>query len=182
MFTHNPAHPDKYARLEEERRFLLQELPEDLAQAAGFVRIFDHYLPGTRLRLRRIETPQGKSLVYKFGQKYRAPGQQPHQAMMTNLYLQANEYRLLLQLGGLPLVKRRYDYHHGAVNYSLDVFEGVLSGLVLAEVEAHATEDLAGLPVPAFAVREVTADPMFEGGALAALTADQFQQRLAGWL
>lgn len=184
MFTQNPYHPDKYARVEAERRFLLKALPGDLAPGAAFLRIFDHYLPDTRLRLRRIETPQGEPLVYKFTQKFHSPGQPPQQTKITNLYLQADEYRLLSGLGGLPLVKRRYDYQHAGVNYSLDVFEAALSGLLLAELEAHGVEvgDFFRLPAPAFAVREVTADPAFYGGALAALSREAFLQRQAEWL
>ena len=55
----NPSAPQgkslKYARLERERRFLLARPPETGAMAA--VEIVDHYLAGTRLRLRAVLDP-----------------------------------------------------------------------------------------------------------------------------
>ena len=72
-------HPLKYAKIEEERRFLLGAIPEDLSAEKSFHRIIDRYIPGTRLRLRRIESASGEALVYKLGQKYQASDQKAHQ-------------------------------------------------------------------------------------------------------
>ena len=41
----------KYARIERERRYLLQDLPEGLTRASPHVQITDNYITGTRLRL-----------------------------------------------------------------------------------------------------------------------------------
>lgn len=50
----------------------------------------------------------------------------------------------------------------------LDAAEyALLSALVLAEVELETDAELAALPLPAFARCEVTALPLFTGGALA---------------
>lgn len=168
----------KYARVEAERRFLLHVLPPDLAPHHAFVRIIDHYLQGTRLRLRRIETPEGEILVRKLGQKYQLPGHASHQTLMTNLYLSPEEYDALTVLGGAVLTKRRIVFPYGRGSGSLDVFEGHLEGLILFEVEEQPGQDLTRLPVPAFAVREVTTDVFFSGGTLAFLAPDAFQQWL----
>src|SRR5947208_1185160 len=48
-----PIREGKYARIERERRFLLADPPPSAA-VTGRHRITDRYLPGTRLRLRRI--------------------------------------------------------------------------------------------------------------------------------
>ena len=172
--------PLKYAQMEEERRFLLQELPVDL-DIDAFSRIVDHYLPGTRLRLRRIESSDEKVLVYKFGQKYRAARQGAHQTMMTNIYLDEVEYKTLARLGGAQLVKRRYRYLHARLQYSIDVFEGSLSGLILAEIEGQSSMEIAKLPIPSFAVREVTNDLKFTGGVLAELSGEEFQRWRDVW-
>ena len=56
---HEPIREGKYARIERERRFLLAGPPLPMA-VAGRRRITDRYLPGTRLRLRRIDNlPSG---------------------------------------------------------------------------------------------------------------------------
>lgn len=146
-----------------------------------FHRIIDRYIPGTRLRLRRIESPSGETLVFKLGQKYRTPDLDAHQTLMTNFYLDEAEYQVLTPLGGSTITKRRYRYHHAGFDYSLDVFEGNLNGLVLAEIESHSEVDISPLPVPEFATREVTDDPLFTGGKLAELSQDEFQAWLATW-
>ena len=55
--------PLKYAWIEEERRFLLGSNPLESTPAESFNRIIDRYITGTRLRLRRIESPSGEVLV-----------------------------------------------------------------------------------------------------------------------
>ena len=44
----------KYARVERERRYLLQDLPEGLSRADHHLQITDNYITGTRLRLRKV--------------------------------------------------------------------------------------------------------------------------------
>jgi hypothetical protein len=51
----------KYAVIERERRFLLSRLPDHLDPSVGFRRITDVYIPGTRLRLRHVETADGST-------------------------------------------------------------------------------------------------------------------------
>jgi hypothetical protein len=53
-----PIRGGKYARVERERRFLLAGPPPAPAVTASR-RITDRYLPGTRLRLRRVECLDG---------------------------------------------------------------------------------------------------------------------------
>jgi hypothetical protein len=65
----------------------------------------DHYISGTRLRLRRIEFPSGEALVFKLGQKYQAADQKAHQTIMTNIYLDEAEYKAVAGY----VVKRRQE-------------------------------------------------------------------------
>jgi len=85
--------PLKYAKIEEERRFLLKSIPEDLNAEESYLRIIDRYITSTRLRLRRIESPLGETLVFKLGQKYQATDQDTHQSIMTNFHLNEAEHR-----------------------------------------------------------------------------------------
>lgn len=172
------VNPFKYARVEAERRFLLDSAPYDLDAQAPFHRIFDRYISDTRLRLRRIERPDGEAIVYKFGQKYQAADQGAHQTVMTNFYLSEAEYAVLSALPGKTLVKRRYKYIHAGERYSLDIFEGHLSGLILLEIEAGEDRDIRRLPIPGIARRDVTADPSFTGGALVRISKGDFQRWL----
>ena len=63
-----PIGEGKYARIERERRFLLGGPPSPAA-VTGRRRITDRYLPGTRLRLRRIDYLHSGDSQFKFTQK-----------------------------------------------------------------------------------------------------------------
>ncbi|MCM3903590.1 MAG: hypothetical protein ND866_17950, partial [Pyrinomonadaceae bacterium] len=60
----------KYARIEHERRYLLQDLPEGLTRADPHVQITDNYITGTRLRLRKVRDPRTNKWTVKFTQKF----------------------------------------------------------------------------------------------------------------
>ena len=123
--------------------------------------IEDRYLPGTALRLRRVTAPDG-SVVYKLGKKY--PGAGLSSRPMTNIYLDAAEYVALAVLPAALLVKRRYDVGGG---FAIDVFEGALAGLMLAEISADDDAELAAIVVPSWCSVEVTEDVAYAGGTLA---------------
>jgi CYTH domain-containing protein len=159
--NHNLApQAGKYARYELERKFVLDHPPQGLE---GPTRIYDRYIRGTSLRLRRAEHPGGR-LEHKLNQK-ESPSP-PHYGVMTitSIYLSAAEYELLMMLPANELRKRRY--HLG--RYSIDVFDGELDGLMLAEAEFVSEDEMNTHPVPEFAVRDVSDDVRYTGGWLAA--------------
>jgi CYTH domain-containing protein len=147
-----------------------------LEQDAG-ASIIDHYLDNTRLRLRRMRLASGEQ-VSKFTQKYQAADQDATETTITNLYLSEAEYRLLAQLGGKKLVKTRYRYAFQGREYGVDVFEGELAGLVLAETECASREEVQRLSKPDFALEDVTTDPFFKGGNLVNLTNQELRTEL----
>jgi CYTH domain-containing protein len=157
----------KYARFERERRFLLPAPPAALDPARGFQRFSDLYLDGTRLRLREVRAPDGAIVERKLNQKLPDPEGHTSRRIITSLYLDAAEYALLSGLPGRPLEKRRHPFAFAGRSFGVDVFEGPLAGLVLAEVELDSDAELAALRLPPFARCEVTALPLFTGGALA---------------
>ncbi len=108
MSFHNPDNSLKYARIEEERRFLLKSLPQDMLESDPFIRIIDRYIPETRLRLRRMKSPEGDTITLKLGQKYQPEDFDAQQTIMTNMYLNEAEYQVLRRLGGAQINKRRY--------------------------------------------------------------------------
>ena len=66
---------------------------------------------------------------------------------------------------GRRLAKMRHDVPHGGLVWEVDVFEGPLAGLVIAEVELPAADH--PLPLPPWAGREVTDDPRYANAVLA---------------
>ena len=78
----------RYAHLERERRFLLPSASsaDQLASGARVLTIEDHYLRGTRLRLRTVHEG-GSAPVRKLGQKVRPDENHPSTVEHTTLYL-----------------------------------------------------------------------------------------------
>lgn len=149
----------KYARLEHERRFLVSD-PPDLSGAPVRV-IEDLYIDGGRLRLRAVSDLAGGERVYKLCKKYGAPAGEAEP--ITNLYLTAEEHATLARLPGARLRKRRY----AVDGVSLDVFEGALDGLMIAEAEAQSAEAIAARVFPAWCGREITGETRYSGAVLA---------------
>ena len=154
----------KYAQIEHERRFVVAAARCPDLDPATAVLIDDLYLDGSRLRLRSNTAADG-SVIRKLAKKYR--GDTPDARPMTNLYLDGDEFELLARLPGRRLRKRRHRLVGGFV---VDVFEDALAGLILAEIEADAAT-VAAVAMPSWAAAEVTADPHYDGGALARWTA-----------
>ena len=163
----------RYAKLERERRWLLGARPDDVVDP---VEILDTYIAASTLRLR--EARAGSTVTYKLGQKVREEPWRPSLARITNIYVTQGEFALLSRLGGATLAKSRWHWHVGARVFSVDVFRGHLSGLVLAELELEQGDE--GPPVfPPLAVAEVTDDDRFSGGRLARFGPAEAQALLA---
>jgi CYTH domain-containing protein len=167
---------NKYAHPERECRYLVCNLPTEIMSRTDFRRIIDLYITGTRLRLRRIEDSNGLVIDRKFGQKYLKDGEFDS-TLMTNFYIDEAEYQALSVLEGSKLVKRRYPYIFEQQKFSIDVFEGELSGLLLCEKELEEGEN-PPFNLPSFVTREVTHEVFFTGGSLANTTAHELAERM----
>lgn len=162
----------KYARIERERRFLIDQFPRD----AGVVRIRhinDLYLDGASLRLRE-QSESGRPAVFKLTQKVPARAKGAQQGWITNMYLTAEEFRVLAQLPAKKLSKTRYSLPP----FGIDVFEGALDGLCLAEAEFDSAASADALTIPSFLHAEVTTDDRFTGGRLVRAS----RQEIRAWL
>ena len=93
----------KYAKLENERRFLIKDGP-DLSAAPGRL-IEDLYLDDGRLRLRAITEIDGAH-QFMLCKKYQSDD--PASGPVVNIYLSAAEHAVLARLPGRPLRKRRH--------------------------------------------------------------------------
>jgi CYTH domain-containing protein len=168
-----PIRAGKYARIERERRFLLAGPPPASAVTATR-RITDRYLPGTRLRLRRVDYPGDQACEFKFTQKLPAARPGHVQGLITSTYLSAAEYDLLASLPAGVLAKTRLSIPPLAI----DVFDPPLHGLVLADAEFGTDEAAAAFIPPPLVIAEVTEDARFTGGSLVRARRDD----LLAWL
>jgi CYTH domain-containing protein len=151
----------KYARIERERRFLVRRFPERQL-ILGVRRIMDRYIEGTNLRLRE-QNEEGQPTVFKLTQKIPSVSSGAQQGFVTTMYLDRDTHRLLSQLPGHMLSKVRYS----VPPFGIDVFEGALVGLILAEAEFDSAFAADALTIPDFPMREVSHDDRFTGGRLA---------------
>jgi CYTH domain-containing protein len=154
------APPSKYAQIERERRFLLAQFPST-AKVERIRRIADRYIDGTTLRLRE-QNEDGGPTLFKLTQKVPVRASGAEQGFITTMYLTKEEFGVLTHLSAQSLNKTRYS----VPPFGIDVFEGTLEGLLLAEAEFDSSSAAAALTIPSFMLREVTTDERFTGGQL----------------
>ena len=114
-----------------------------------------------RLRLREQEEKCSPP-VFKLTQKIPAPASAAQQGYITTMYLDRDTHERLSQLSAKILAKVRYS----VPPLGIDVFEGVLEGLVLAEAEFDSAAEAEAFAIPDFIVHEVSSDDRFTGGIL----------------
>jgi CYTH domain-containing protein len=162
----------KYARIERERRFLLDHFPSN-ANVVRVHRIVDRYIDGTALRLRKQSEDRGP-IIFKLTQKIPTRSSGAQQGFITTMYLTEDEYCVLAQLSAKTLSKTR----HSVSPFGIDVFEGTLKGLILAEAEFDSAATADALTIPCFISQEVSDDDRFTGGQLARTS----RQDIRTWL
>ena len=160
----------KYAQVERERRYLLQDLPEGLSRADHHLQITDNYITGTRLRIRKVRDPKTNKWVVKFTQKFAPNENDLSRTMITNLYLNATEAETLSIFEANEIRKNRYYFDFEARRYSIDMFIGDLFGLILAETSFETDAELENFQMPLFALADVSNNETFSGGRLSELT------------
>lgn len=169
MTSDRPLRRD-YARVERERRFLLERLP-DHVDADEFERLVDGFVEGAYLRLRRVERPDGTEVVTKLGQKIVDPEapDDPRRRQMTTIYLAPGQAEPLWSVVGLRATKRRYTVVESGRTFAIDVWEepAAAAGTILAEVECDTDAELDAVEPPSWAAREVTHDAAYSSVALA---------------
>jgi CYTH domain-containing protein len=166
---------NKYTRVEWERRFLLEQFPSG-ADIMRSRRIVDRYIDGTRLRLRQI-TDRNSNEILKLTQKLPEQTAGARRGLITTFYLSKQEFDVLANLPAKILAKTR----HSVPPFGVDVFEGTLDGLILAEAEFDCAEATSAMTPPSFSVGEVTDDHRFTGGMLVAATRADLRQWLADY-
>ncbi|KQS48970.1 MULTISPECIES: hypothetical protein [unclassified Sphingomonas] len=157
----------KYSHVERERRFLVDPLRRPSLDGCRSILIEDLYITDTRCRLRRMTDSVGGRVVLKLSKKYDVAD--PLARPLVTTYLTPEEYALFAALPGHWLRKRRHAVPSASGEFGIDLFEGALAGLELAEIEQPDAASLAAAQPPEWARSEVTYDLDFQGGTLALL-------------
>jgi CYTH domain-containing protein len=126
--------------------------------------------------LRQITDSDGTE-VFKLTQKISEHATGGRQGRITNMYLSREELDVLTKLPARILAKTR----HSARPFGIDVFEGTLDGLIMAEAEFNSDAEASSLVIPSFVCEEVTDDLRFTGGSLVATPRDELRKWLADY-
>lgn len=153
----------KYARIENERRFLLPPMDGELMDMNLPRRfILDNYITGTNLRLREVDD-EGKKL-YKLTKK---TSLSPGREVITTIYLSQDEYQLLGKLPAVLVSKVRFLMAYNELTIGIDSYANEDDELLLAEVEFETEEQMNAFEMPIPYQTEVTGKDEFSGFALA---------------
>ena len=145
---------------EVERKFLVSSA-EWLELAEADIRIRQFYLaaaPGRTVRV-RISDSASAMLTLKFGSTARERDEFEYPIPL------AEAQEMLAFAIGRVIEKTRHHVRHRGYLYEVDVFGGVLAGLVVAELETP--EDVPDEMLPAWLGREVTGESRFYNASLA---------------
>ena len=161
------ARSPKYAHIERERRFLVDRASRPDLAGLPFVRIEDRYIGSTRLRLRRMSDSLTGQFVLKLTKKYDSADALARP--IVTAYLSEAEYDVFAALPARILSKRRYPVAMPQGEFGIDLFEGALEGLELAEIELTDDVVLRTLVAPSWAIADVSGDCRYDGDQLAQL-------------
>ncbi|RWH20416.1 CYTH domain-containing protein [Mesorhizobium sp.] len=145
---------------EVERKFLVAD-PAWRSLVEAHIRIRQFYVaaqPGRTVRV-RISDGGSAALTLKFGNKARERDELEYPIPL------AEAEELMAFAIGRVIEKTRHHVRHRGYLYEVDVFGGVLSGLVVAELETP--EDVPDEMLPDWLGREVTGESRFYNASLA---------------
>ena len=169
----------KTAESELYRLFLIEGLPEPLTPASAHLQVFDNYIEGTRLRLRKVRDPYSNTWTYALQQHIYAHDGETGPAKMAELHLNDLEYGVFEGLEGNEIRKNRYYHEYDQVSFTFDVYLGRLFGLNTARVDFDSERVMEEFVSPPFAIFEVTGDPFFRGDDLVHKVFADVQARVA---
>lgn len=156
-----------------EATYLAKYLPKNLALCKSIL-IEDSYFPlqHPRLRLRR------KGDEYNLIRKSMIMQGDASQHKEEKITLNKHHYDALKEIEGEGLQKRRYFFPYNNYVAEIDVFLGVLEGLVLVEFEFKDKIILDNFDMPEFCLIDVTQDRLIAGGNLAGKSYQDIEKNL----
>lgn len=148
----------KYAVVERERRYLVAGLPTGVDSTTWIV---DHYVIGTRLRLREVRNADA-TIARKLGHKVRL-GDGPAEVACTSFYLDEDEWAVLRALPTRVLRKKRHLVRRDGLVVAIDEHE---DGMLVAEID-DGDEPARGIPDWLDVIADVSTDERWTGVHLA---------------
>ncbi|MCF0127953.1 MAG: CYTH domain-containing protein [Pseudobutyrivibrio sp.] len=134
--------------MEIEKKYLIKELPD--LSTCKCIPIEQGYLsvsPVVRIRKKADQ----------FILTYKGAGLLAREEIEASLTEEAYNH-LLTKIDGNPITKKRYLIPYNQYTIELDIFEGHMAGLIMAEVEFPTLEEAENFTPPAWFATEVTED------------------------
>lgn len=144
--------------MEIERKFLISKLPKNLSDYHSHQIEQGYLTTNPVVRIRRQDDDY--ILTYK------GSGMMAREEYNLPLTKEAYE-QLRPKIEGILITKRRYCIPLEQYTIELDVFEGELDGMTLAEVEFPSTEEAEAFCPPEWFVEDVTFSPEYHNSYLA---------------
>jgi CYTH domain-containing protein len=158
-----------------ELTYLVKELPQGLTQAPK-KEMLDIYLPAAAehplLRIRKSGD------MYEMTKKEPITGVDSSHQFETTIPLTEEEFNDLSQLSCKRVKKTRYFYEADGVQYEVDMFDGDLEGLVMADIEFGSVDAKNKFQMPTWCLVEVTQEKFIAGGVLAGKHYSDIEERL----
>lgn len=139
-----------------ERKFLVKQLPDNLQQYPS-TEIIQGYLAitedGTEVRLRQKGDRYFQTLKCGFGL----------QRGEAEIEISKGQFEKLWSMtGGKRVEKIRFEIDHTGMKIELDIYSGILDGLIVAEVEFSSIEQAKSFVPPSWFGEEVTEDERYK--------------------
>jgi adenylate cyclase len=157
--------------VENERRFLLEKLPpvEQRVSTTTIRQVYWQLGDGWTLRLRREgrgDEEARNSLTVK-GKRSGVSRPEVNSDLAKEPKVVEVVEQLFKHGSANKVVKSRHSYVIDGQAWDVDEFHWENEGLVIAELELDDPDELARVPVPAWAVREITHEPRYGNESLA---------------
>jgi len=146
-----------------ERTFLAHYLPPDL-ESYRSKEIHDIYIPHNVLhcKLRLRKSGEVKELT----KKERVSEDEGSHLVEYTIPLTSEEFDVLSVIKGREVRKIRYYYNADDTVYEVGVFQDLLLGLVIVDVEFYNKESMTSFQPPDWLLTEVTQEDFLAGGEL----------------
>jgi CYTH domain-containing protein len=161
-----------------QRRFLVEGLPETRSPADTHLQIFDNYIEGTGLRLRKTRLPDNDERTFLI-EKVFYSDEANEKRHGTAIHLKRSEYEALDDLRGRETRKNRYQVSMEGKELAVDVFLGNLWGLNIAKIRFNTKEESRLFEAPDEFLLDVTGDEFFLESNLVDIGFDDIRNHLA---
>jgi CYTH domain-containing protein len=149
--------------IELEKTYLVKKIPENLKNCK-FKEIIDVYIPKTsehpKLRLRK------KGNSFELTKKEQINKEDASNQEEQTIVLNEEEFNALNNIDGKKVRKIRYFYEYEGKIAEFDIFQDLLSGLVVVEFEFATAEEKEDFKMPDFCLADITQEKFIAGGII----------------